>query len=378
MISFCSVVHKCHERIRKEKMKKRLLVLSLAGVVLFGCNNEIVDSQSATSTGGGTSSVGTTSQNASSSSNSVVSEGNSTSSSSSVSSSSSESFSSQSSSEEAKQQATTVYLLGEQVAAKVDMKPSSTNYKYYYPAKGFGETLPDYFNENVTFKNLSANQGSVNSYTFPTDAKTSEGYNDYVANLKQGDYVLISFGINDRKIDTSKNLNGVALGTEEGQFQYNLTKYVNEAKNKGATPILLTPYVSYDSSKKYEANSKYLYNKAETKAHEGNYPQAIRDLAEELDVMCIDNTTWTADLFRSAPSDEDVQKWYCWKNSAEDGKEMTNTFNAYGAQKIGYHIADVLKNSQNALGKYIKDDIEDPTEAEYLIANTENYVKSNS
>ena len=33
-------------------MKKRLLVLSLAGVVLFGCNNEIVDSQSATSTGG--------------------------------------------------------------------------------------------------------------------------------------------------------------------------------------------------------------------------------------------------------------------------------------------------------------------------------------
>src|SRR5690606_29851785 len=53
-------------------------------------------------------------------------------------------------------------------------------------------------------------------------------------NLSEGDYVFVQFGHND-EVPTKRSY------TTEKEFKENLTRYVNETRQKKATPILITP-----------------------------------------------------------------------------------------------------------------------------------------
>lgn len=98
----------------------------------------------------------------------------------------------------------------------------------YYPRKGWGQVLPFFFNtSNVQVINKAV--GGTSSKSF---------YNSFwpaVRNaLQPGDYVFIQFGINDRnKADTAR------YAPTGGVFEGYLTKFVNEAKAKGAYPVLV-------------------------------------------------------------------------------------------------------------------------------------------
>ena len=66
----------------------------------------------------------------------------------------------------------------------------------------------------------------------------NEGRWDKVLSLmKPGDYVIIQFGHNDEKPQVERH-------TDPGStFDYNLSKFVREAREKGGIPIIMNPVV---------------------------------------------------------------------------------------------------------------------------------------
>ncbi len=393
-------------------MKKRLLVLSLASALLFGCSNDAGNSilSNSNSTGGGTSSntpvVSTTEDNTPDSSEAAPSEttsegtgtntsdktstatsdnqgntsseetpstssqGGQTSSSNTPETSEGQGDTSSHKGDEEELPKTKVWFMGDQYSATINHVSSSTD--YYYQPQGIGYGISSYFNDKVTFENLSVNKGEVTATNYDKHSESKEKYNhfkDSESGVKSGDYVIISFGANDRSTKTcDSDLNGTYYGAElgskdtEGTFQYNLyTKFIKVAEDAGATAILVTPYANFDNKGSYNSNTKYVFESPssgssnDSSIKNGNYHQAIIDLATELNLLCIDNTKLSADALRQLDVDT-AKKWYTWK----DTKANTNNFNDYGARKMGYLMAQELKKSNNPLGKYIKDDIVEP------------------
>jgi lysophospholipase L1-like esterase len=98
--------------------------------------------------------------------------------------------------------------------------------------------------------------------------------------LRQGDYVLIQFGHNDEKSDEP------TLYTDPfTTYEQYLSDYINDAQAKGATPILITSINRNDWS-----------NGALEDTH-GNYPVAMRQLAQARQISLVDATALTKTYF---------------------------------------------------------------------------------
>ncbi|MCM1557211.1 MAG: InlB B-repeat-containing protein [Anaeroplasma bactoclasticum] len=262
---------------------------------------------------------------------------------------------------------TTVYMIGDSTCAPYDQ--TTKDLDYYYQRDGFGTGIASYFKEEATVVNLGVGGASSKSYT------TLSQYTQFTTDLKEGDYVIIAFGHNDeKKADSTKFATLENNGKDnEGTFSYyiynNFIKFVLEKK---ATPILATPIVRYDSKNEYAQGSKYLHCMQEdTTFGGGDYAQAVRDLADELGLTLIDNTNLTASKWKATTDGSCSRDYYGMISSnAEDGTHL----NSYGALMVGYLMVQSLITSNSPLGKYVKEEIKEPTKEEYLIVNP-NYVE---
>ncbi len=113
----------------------------------------------------------------------------------------------------------TVYMVGDSTMS--EKRVSS------YPETGWGMPFDVYFEETVTVENHSRNGRSTRTFL-------EEGrWDPIVEKLEEGDYVIIQFGHND-EVQTKEQ------STTPDEFQANLSKYVTDARAKGAKPILMT------------------------------------------------------------------------------------------------------------------------------------------
>jgi lysophospholipase L1-like esterase len=130
--------------------------------------------------------------------------------------------------------------------------------------------------------------------------------------IKKGDYLFIQFGHNDQK-----STSGVA------NYKANVMKYITDARNAMATPILFSPV----------ARRAYLdnQNKAVTLEDPGfnGLDQQARDLAAAENVAFVDLTTLAI-------------KYYATVNAASLMNDIAH-FNAAGATAISKLVADALK-----------------------------------
>ena len=137
-----------------------------------------------------------------------------------------------------------------------------------YPQTGWPQALPLFTKENVEIINFAKNGRSTKSFI-------EEGrLLDALQVIADNDLVLICFGHNDYKDDPKR------FSTIE-QYQGNLLNMVNEVLKRNATPVLLTSI----AERKFE-NGKVL------DTHHG-YPQAVKRLAMEKGIKCIDLNTLT-------------------------------------------------------------------------------------
>ena len=113
-----------------------------------------------------------------------------------------------------------IYLIGDSTC---HTKNSDT-----YPQTGWGQVFGDYINNTYEVVNLAQNGRSSKSFK-------DEGWFEVVErNIDKGDYLFIQFGHNDEKDDELRHTDPYST------YQENLLYYINIARNKGATPILLS------------------------------------------------------------------------------------------------------------------------------------------
>jgi lysophospholipase L1-like esterase len=167
----------------------------------------------------------------------------------------------------------TIYVIGDSTASVYASSQA--------PRMGWAQTLDAYFAPACAIVSDRALSGRSSKSFFDEGAWTP-----IVDALRPGDFVLIQFGHNDEKVDDPTR--GTDPFTTYTQY---LSRYVDDTLGKQATPILLTSICrnSWEGDQLSDTH--------------GDYPVAVRKLAEERAVALVDATLLTETYFESIGPD---------------------------------------------------------------------------
>ena len=201
--------------------------------------------------------------------------------------------------------------------------------KNAYPETGWGMPFVYFWDSTVNIANLAKNGRSTSSFR-------NEGlWQKVVDNAIKDDYVFIQFGHND-EVPTKKTY------TTEAEFKNNLKRYVAEARNKKAIPILLTPMArrKFDAAGKIEGTHDV-------------YSQIVRDVAKEEKVILFDMDKITQRLYQQFGVESSKLLFLQLKPGEHpnypDGKEDNTHFNELGARLIAQLVLDEIKKQVPSL-----------------------------
>lgn len=203
-----------------------------------------------------------------------------------------------------------------------------------YPETGWCQVIGQFFDETVTVHNHAVNGRSSKSFI-------DEGrWKAVLDSLQNGDVVFIQFGHNDQK-DYDSTRYTIPFGT----YSENLTKFVKESREKGATPVLFTSIVR----RKFGENEKL------TDTH-GDYPEATRKVADDLNVPLIDlqkiTEMWVNDL-----GNEASKKVFLWtepNDRFKEGRKDDTHLSVEGATKVAQLAVKELKKTNLEISERIK------------------------
>ena len=196
---------------------------------------------------------------------------------------------------------------------------------FTYPETGIGQMLPLYLKRTVRIQNYAENGRSTKS--FIDESRLADIYND----IRKGDFLFIQFGHNDEK-QADPNRYTEAFG----DYQVNLEKFINVARNRNAYPVLITPL----------CRRQFNENGMLEDTH-GEYPEAMRQVANRLEVPLIDLCALSFEAVSNA-GDEASKQWFMnfpsglYPNFPE-GKEDNSHLRPEGAMFFAGIIAKELK-----------------------------------
>lgn len=205
----------------------------------------------------------------------------------------------------------TIYIIGD-----------STVDNFEPPFRGWGWALPDFLVPGIRVCNHAKSGRSSRSFY-------DEGLFEPVRQgMQAGDVLLIQFGHNDEKDDSLRHTDAF------GSYQDFLRSYCQSALEKGALPVLITSVC-----RRIYAGNNLLYTHAA-------YPEAVRHLARDMELPCLDLEMASRRLFLSG-TQEDVASLFVRLSPGEhpkypDGHDDKTHFNAYGAKKIAGLVASLM------------------------------------
>lgn len=220
-----------------------------------------------------------------------------------------------------------IYLAGDSTMAN---KPIEDN-----PERGWGQLLPEFFNDRILIENHAMNGRSTRSFIY-------EGRWDSLMNkLKKGDFVVIQFGHNDESIQkTDRYCTPV-------EYRYNLTRFVKDVRSKGANPILCTSI----QRRKFDENGIF-------QDTHGDYPGYVREIAIQLNVPMIDMQKRSERVIVEQGM-EGSKKIFLHINPGEykslpEGKADNTHFSEYGARLMAGLFCEGLIEINHELVRYLK------------------------
>ncbi|NLO71049.1 MAG: family 43 glycosylhydrolase [Porphyromonadaceae bacterium] len=189
--------------------------------------------------------------------------------------------------------------------------------------KGWGQMLPDFFEKNVEVKNHAI--GGRSTKTFLNEGR----WDKLISEVRKGDYVFIQFGHNDASTRPERH-------ASLPEYKANLTKMIQDVRNKKATPVLLTSVVM-----------RTFVNKHLTDDRLKGYPVVTRILAKELNVPMIDVNQKTKD-FVTILGDNASIPYYRWvepgvDKAKPDGLKDDTHMMEKGAKQVTYFVAEGIK-----------------------------------
>ncbi len=221
---------------------------------------------------------------------------------------------------------------------------------YYIPRAGFGTKMQDYLNPaKAAVVNFAVSGRS--STSFISDSGSFANYSKIKQNIRKGDYLIIAFGHNDEKLEKERYTNPNGSKDEAGSFKNSLYEnYIKMAKDVGATPVLVTPIVRYNSGAIYEGTNVHITS-GSADFPGGDYPKAIRELGKEVKVTVVDQTANTKALYEKLMGD-------ARKLHAQTGNKITTLdtthLNAYGASVVAKMLIDDLAKKDKKFKAFVK------------------------
>ncbi|MGP3771424.1 rhamnogalacturonan acetylesterase [Streptomyces sp. SDT5-1] len=202
----------------------------------------------------------------------------------------------------------TLFVAGDSTAAQkyLDAKPET----------GWGMALPLFLSDRVRVANHAVNGCSSKSFV-------DEGRLDTIlAAIRPGDLLLIQFAHNDEKSADP------ARYTEPwSTYQDHLKLYVDGARAKGARPVLATPV----ERRRFDGDGNSLPT-------HGDYPAAMRALADEEGVALLDIQALSLALWRKLGVEE-TKTYFNWTATEQDNTHV----NPPGAIAVARLVAEELR-----------------------------------
>jgi lysophospholipase L1-like esterase len=223
----------------------------------------------------------------------------------------------------------TIYLAGDSIVQTYNDTASTTD------QAGWGQMFADYFNELVSVDNRAI--GGRTARRFIEEGRLEEIAND----LQAGDYLLVQFGTNDGNKNATYTLNGQTIPyylDPATDFKTYLTQYIDLAREKSATPVLVTPT---------PRNSAYCTGGNGTGAH----AEAMRELGAAEGVAVSDLNAKTVSYLMPicpAPTPEDF--FFLRPDGSVDGTH----FQENGARILASFVAEGIQDAQLPLAQYLK------------------------
>lgn len=185
-----------------------------------------------------------------------------------------------------KSKVTTIYLIGDSTVADYSLEENYQTKKF--PQVGWGQVFQPFFQKDSLklVKNIIGSskevkvddcaKGGRSTRTFFQEGRWASVYKS----LQKGDVVMMQFGHNDASVEKTERYVNI-----EGYKEF-LRLFINQTKEKGATPIVLTPVAR-----------NYPWKDGKLSNVHGDYPQAAIDVAKELNVKYIDLNELSIDFF---------------------------------------------------------------------------------
>ncbi|GIP56678.1 rhamnogalacturonan lyase family protein [Paenibacillus woosongensis] len=209
---------------------------------------------------------------------------------------------------------------------------------YWQPQAGWGQMIGRYFTDDVLIDNRAIGGRSSRSFVY-------EGRLDEILRvIKPGDYLLVQFGHNDATISRPERY------TSPEDFKTYLKSYVLGARQRGATPILITPVGRRDFN---AATGKFNVSFPE-------YVKSMKEVAHELDVELVDLSASSVAYYdsigpeaaRSVFLHVDPGVYQAFPNGSADDTH----FQEYGAIQIARLVASGIQQlGFMPLSEYVKE-----------------------
>jgi lysophospholipase L1-like esterase len=192
------------------------------------------------------------------------------------------------------------------------------------PFNSWGQMLTRFINDSAAVANHGESGETSSSFI------GENRWPKMMTVIKPGDFVLMQFGHNDEK---DKGANAGAYKN----YAANLTRFVKEARDHGATPIIVTPI----------ARSKFDDNGKAVNTH-GDYPDAARKVAADQKCALIDLTAMTQTLYE-AVGPAKSKMLFATPNEATHHSDI-------GSYLDAKCIVEAIRTQNLSLAKYLTSD----------------------
>ena len=199
----------------------------------------------------------------------------------------------------------TVYLIGDSTMTDQMMEPWAA----------WGQMLPRWFKPPVLIANYAESGETTTSFI------GERRWAKLMSEILSNDYVLMQFGINDRRIPLD-------------QFKQYFVQFIQETKQHGATPVLVTS----QNLRRLDENGKAVQTL-------DGYPEAMRQVAKEQNVALIDLNAMSMRLYEALGTND-------LKKAFVDGTHQ----NDYGAYELAKCVVNGIIDNKLPWAKYVADD----------------------
>ena len=208
----------------------------------------------------------------------------------------------------------TIYLLGDSTVADQPREPYNS----------WGQMLTRFFKPGVAIANHAESGESLRS------SLGAKRLDKVLSVMAPGDYLFIQYGHNDEK----EKGEGIGAFTT---YASDLSKFVTTVLERGGIPVLITPV----QRRTFDKDGKI------TNSH-GDYPEAVRRVAKELDVPLIDLNQTSKVLYEALGADK---SGVLFKEG--DGTHHSN----YGSYELAKCVVESIRANKLGIAKYLVTDV---------------------